>query len=105
MTNLWVNKHLREIKIKLGGCQACDEKSPSKLQFAHLKDTPILHVDRDWEHRGRGKWQRYVDIRENPDSYTLLCEVYCHRAFDSGELTIVPKSLLEIQKERGLKIL
>jgi hypothetical protein len=54
------------------------------LQFAHLEETPILKIERDWEHRGRGTNDRARDILDHLDSYAILC-AYHHVHFDRGE--------------------
>jgi hypothetical protein len=58
------------------------------LQFAHIKDTGLNGI-------GRGRKERYYDIRNHPDSYALLCEDH-HKAYDAG---VLPESeFLEVGK-------
>lgn len=51
------------------------------LEFAHIKPTPILAKERDYQHRGRGRADRLVDIRKYPNCYRLWCHD-CHRIYD-----------------------
>lgn len=97
--NIWLKDWFIKVRQLLGGCQICD--SFSDLEFAHLKYTPILDARR--YNGGRGRQQRYSDIVHYPDSYTILCDS-CHRDFDSGRTTIVPKSLVQIQLEKRVMI-
>ena len=55
------------------GCQ-------KELQFAHMRQTGVSG-------RGRGKYTRAKDIRDNFGSYELLCR-YCHSLYDAGERVI-----------------
>src|SRR5688572_10409501 len=52
-----------------GEQQPCGSKI--KLEFAHIKPTPLTG-------RGRGSTRRYYDIKRNPDAYRLLCWSPCH---------------------------
>jgi 5-methylcytosine-specific restriction endonuclease McrA len=72
-----LNKNWEKLKQRFGGkCRVCG--SLTGLQFAHVKDTKLSGA-------GRGKFARYYDIMNNPDSYVLLCHT-CHRAFDRGDI-------------------
>jgi hypothetical protein len=55
-----------------GRCVDCG--STRRLEFAHVKPTGLCS-------RGRGKADRYHDIRKNPDCYALRCR-RCHRSWD-----------------------
>ncbi len=57
-----------------GECYYCPEKDPEQLVFAHLEDTEISG-------RGRGRKERYYDVKNNPRSYRLMC-VECHKQHD-----------------------
>jgi hypothetical protein len=50
----------------------CEETFP--LEWAHVKPTRM-------HGRGRGKKNRLVDVKKNPDCYKLLCRP-CHRRRD-----------------------
>ncbi len=68
--NKWIVVKLEELRQSYGGkCSECD--SILDLEFHHVKETGLSG-------RGRGRKERYYDIKNNPDSYTLLCED-CHK--------------------------
>ena len=70
---------IRELRQEFGGeCKYCGAKHA--LEFAHLEPTGLSG-------KGRGQGARVRNIRNNRDSYTLLCRG-CHREFDSGVLHI-----------------
>lgn len=72
----YVRNKFKELKKKFGNIcmhEGCDKTT--KLQFAHKKTTSL-------NGRGRGSYQRYLDIKNNPMAYHLLCENH-HRKFDS----------------------
>ena len=48
-------------RLQLGAC-----RRTAGLEFAHLKPTRVYG-------RGRGRCQRYHDIKNHPESYALLC--------------------------------
>ena len=76
-----------ELEQALGGqCRDCGQTWG--LEFAHLEPTNCVG-------RGRGKYKRLKDVRENMDKYTLLCQP-CHEAFD-GPLYMNP----HYRKDRG----
>lgn len=62
------------------GCPECRTLPPPRcartdgLEFAHVAPAGL-------KGRGRGRAERYHDIKRNPDSYRLAC-VPCHRHFD-----------------------
>ena len=70
-------------RCQCAGCEECRRVSDVacdrrwRLQFAHVKPTPILAVS-----RGRGRADRYHDIKRHPECYRLLCW-WCHYQFDS----------------------
>lgn len=71
--NGWIKRAFKKLRKAFGGaCRICG--STEKLQFAHLEPTNV-------KGRGRGRKERYYDIKNNPDSYILLCEP-CHRTLD-----------------------
>ena len=47
------------------------------LEFAHIKPTRLSTIP-----RGRGRYDRLTDIKNNPDCYTLLGK-YCHNLRDN----------------------
>lgn len=64
-------------------CQnpACGISDISVLQFAHIKDTKVMGG------KGRGSYTRIRDVKENLNSYLLLCSK-CHIEFDYHGLEI-----------------
>lgn len=63
------------IKKRGGQCKSRSKTSHrGPLHFAHTKKTGV-------HGRGRGSYARYMDARDNPGSYTLLCEKH-NRARD-----------------------
>lgn len=69
----YVQRVRAELEAALGGrCRDCGVEWG--LEFAHLEPTECVG-------RGRGKYKRLKDVRENMDKYTLLCQP-CHEAFD-----------------------
>lgn len=76
MTN-YVNKWIKEAFKKLrdefdSSCQKCGSKQ--NLEFAHIKPTDLS----GW---GRGRKERYYDIKNNKDHYVLVCKS-CHKELD-----------------------
>lgn len=71
------------IKALGGKCQAegCTTTDPKHLQFAHLKPTGLAGS-------GRGMGHRLYDVKNNPESYTLLCDGGCHEEFDAGAISV-----------------
>lgn len=66
-----------ELIEKFGGScwkDECPEDVSELLEFAHILDTPIMG-------RGRGRKERYFDIRKNPESYALFCKFH-HEEYD-----------------------
>jgi len=74
----WSIVKLYELKIKRfkNRCTQCNIKGTKKkpLHFAHTKPTKLSG-------RGRGSYNRFKDVLNNPKSYTLLCND-CHLDFD-----------------------
>ncbi len=56
--------------------EGCDETRSSKLQFAHLKPTKLSG-------RGRGRFERLLDVKNNLPCYTFLCRIH-HLEFDAA---------------------
>jgi hypothetical protein len=77
--NLHAKTRERQILVeKLGGkCVFCG--STYNLQFAHIKPTSL-------KGRGRGRKERFRDIRQNIDCYALMCggSFGCHKSYDKG---------------------
>lgn len=72
-SNKWIKKAMIKLRAEFGGyCQTC--KSKEDLEFAHIKATDL----NGW---GRGRKERYYDIKKNKDSYRLLCKS-CHKELD-----------------------
>lgn len=80
MTNnanqLMPKMRLRLIELYKGRCKHC--KADTNLEFAHRIPTQL----QGW---GRGRKERYYDIKKNPQSYMLLCKK-CHKEYDNGRL-------------------
>lgn len=67
-----------------GKCWNCG--SIINLQFAHIKETEL-------NGEGRGRHERYFDVKNHPDCYALLCGgddgiSGCHRGFDDGMISL-----------------
>lgn len=76
--NKWVKRALLEEKRKMGGkCKhrGCGEKRLSKLEFAHIRKTPISGTG------PRGRKEKLADVHKHPKSYTLRCKKHHHSDF------------------------
>lgn len=70
---------MQELRDLRGGrCEVIDRNKRCaaivELEFAHIKETGL-------NGHGRGRADRYHDIKKNPDSYKLMCKRH-HREFD-----------------------
>lgn len=54
-------------QCEINGCLVRD-----KLQFAHIKPTGLSG-------EGRGRSNRYYDIKNNPECYKLMCKWHHHK--------------------------
>ncbi len=68
--NKWIVVKLEELRQLYGG-ECLDCNSMLGLEFHHIKETGL-------NGEGRGRKERYYDIKNNPDSYILLCK-NCHK--------------------------
>jgi hypothetical protein len=66
----------RLIEERGGHCQWDGCQATSSLEFAHVKHTDILQVN-----RGRGSFPRIKDVRDNPEAYKLWCHTH-HVQYD-----------------------
>lgn len=53
-----------------------------RLEFAHVAPTPIVATYKGHARRGRGRAERYHDIKKHPECYRLMCDG-CHLELDS----------------------
>ena len=71
--NLWAGKRKPALIAKVSpnkkGCQHrnCREKRPSRLQFVHVKQTPISRSG------PRGRKEKWSDINKHPKAYRVEC--------------------------------
>ena len=74
--NKWIKEAFKILREEFGGfCQNCGKRNyKDNLEFAHIKPT-------DLNGRGRGRKERYYDIKNNKDHYKLLCKS-CHKELD-----------------------
>lgn len=73
--NRWIRQVFNDLKADRGGkCEIPGCEETEDLEFAHVQPT-------DLGGRGRGRKERYYDIKNNPDSYRLLCKGH-HRDHD-----------------------
>lgn len=71
--NTWIiEKRKQLIKLFGGMCVLC--WTTENLEFAHIKPTKLNGL-------GRGRKERYYDVKNNPKSYVLMCKK-CHERFD-----------------------
>ena len=76
--NRWYRVHrAEEVKKRGGRCLFCG--SMERLEFAHVKRTPLSGMS-----RGRPASRVFRDLKLNPASYILLCS-RCHHAYDGKE--------------------
>ena len=69
------------LRKRLGNkCTVC--ATTENLEFAHTHPTSVSG-------RGRGSFQRYMDINRNIDKYVLLCRL-CHRLEDRAAALGLP---------------
>lgn len=74
---LWLKGQRIRLLAKYGSkCWSCG--TTDFLEFAHLRPTGLMG-------KGRGSYERYLDVKLNPTSYTVLCR-YCHMEFDKIEI-------------------
>lgn len=57
-----------------GSCCFCPEQDPELLEFAHVSLTEL-------KGRGRGRKERYYDVKKHPEAYLLMCKA-CHEIYD-----------------------
>ena len=78
-STMWIRKARSSlIKVFGGKCFDCKKKlKRGNCQFAHLKPTDLYG-------RGRGSWQRLVDIMKHPSFYGLFC-LTCHIKYDNEQ--------------------
>jgi len=69
-------------KARGNKCQYCGYSG--YLEFAHIKKTKVHSVGNGRKRRGRGMVARYYDIKNNPESYRLLCRD-CHDILDGRQ--------------------
>jgi transcription elongation factor Elf1 len=74
-TKEYVTK-LKEQLYQIHGNRCFFCGSTKQLEFAHLEPTGLNGM-------GRGRINRYLDIKKHVGSYMLLCHE-CHRQFDLG---------------------
>ena len=67
--NKWIAKKFKELRKTFPN--RCSHTG-TKKQFAHTKKTPLTGI------KGRGRKERYYDIKNHPNSYKLLCKK-CHK--------------------------
>lgn len=87
-SNKWIKKAFQRLRVQFGGC--CKECGTTEnLQFAHIRDN-------GFSGSGRGRKERYYNIKNNPLDYVLLC-ASCHREFDKKR----KESKVIIRRRRG----
>lgn len=75
--NKLIKKQFIQLRLKYGGkCQWQNCNQTKNLEFAHTKPTKL-------KGKGRGRKERYYDIKNNPTSYILLCK-YHHKILDTN---------------------
>lgn len=73
----WIRSLFARLRRGRGGrCRACS--ATEGLEWAHRRPTGLAGM-------GRGSYERFMDIRDHPRRYVLLCRS-CHLAFDAGWL-------------------
>lgn len=79
--NVWIKKIRPRLENQFGGvCQELGCTQTQRLHFAHLKPTSL-------NGRGRGRKERYFDIKKHPKHYLLLCKRH-HKEMDLQLATI-----------------
>ncbi len=68
-------KRMELINAFGGKCSICGNSD--NLHFHHIRETKLHGV-------GRGSWERYYDIKHNPNSYQLVCKK-CHKKIHYGK--------------------
>lgn len=72
-SNTWIKQAFVKLRVSYGNC--CDMcGSTESLEFAHTRDNGFSGM-------GRGRKERYYNIKNNPNDYRLLCKK-CHRIYD-----------------------
>ena len=73
--NLYIKTVKTELLNEFGNkCISCG--ADYDLEFAHIRPTKLSG-------KGRGRKERYFDIRKNKTSYILLCH-FCHLEYDTN---------------------
>ena len=71
--NAWAKQRKPDLISKIAprkkGCQhpGCIEKRPNKLQFAHIRQTPLSRTG------PRGRKEKWADINAHPEAYKVKC--------------------------------
>jgi hypothetical protein len=86
MSHIWTQAHMAILQRAFTECELCG--SNDDLEFAHLNPTRV-------KGHGRGRRVRTNDILSHLSAYTRLCRG-CHKRYDDGEITKIPRSLLSI---------
>ena len=73
--NRWIKKAFAELRESFGNvCQNCG--GSENLEFAHIRPN-------GFSGSGRGRKERYYNIKNNREDYRLLCKE-CHLLFDKS---------------------
>jgi hypothetical protein len=75
--NLWIWKWKWKLVEQFGSkCEECEEDDPQKLEFAHKAGFRVRIGG------NRGKNQRIMAVKRNPEQFRLLCRP-CHTKYDN----------------------
>ena len=78
--NIRIKKKFQELREMWGGC-CWNCGNTKKLEFAHREK------DKNFNGMGRGRKERYYNIKNNPTKYWLGCK-YCHQDYDRGDVSL-----------------
>jgi len=77
--NKLIVKQFSQLRNDFGNqCKICG--TSENLEFAHIRETGLCGM-------GRGRKERYYDIKNNRKSYVLLCSS-CHELYDDGVIDL-----------------
>lgn len=87
------SKAMKALRVERGNkCARCG-KTYSLAKLEHVNGLEFAHVvTTGINGRGRGRADRYHDIKNNPDHYELLCRA-CHLDFDRAEGPKLPQEV------------
>lgn len=94
---IWLDHKFDALRASRGNaCELCGrELSSSEGEFSHIEPTEVSG-------EGRGRYERYKDIKLHPESYRLACET-CHDELDKRTYKRNIRALTPQQSSNAVK--